>query len=141
MADSGNTVAPVPSGPDEDNNTNNTNNPDDSESIAILTTRLTSDHHLIATLSISGIMGADVAVFPNTTGPNATGSDEVTSTGGNIYTVSIPLIPLTLAVVLLLLVLQQFLQSALPVQPLLTMLISPTHFYLILKMKKALSSP
>ena len=86
----------MPSGPDEDNNTNNTNNPDDSESIAILTTRLTSDHHLIATLSISGIMGADVAVFPNTTGPNATGSDEVTasgpdevtSDGGNIYTVS-----------------------------------------------------
>lgn len=104
MADSGNTVGPVASGPDEenndntpnnennDNNPNNPNTPDDSESIAVLTTRLTSDHHLIATLSISGVMGADVAVFPNTTGPNATGPntgpDEFTSAGGNIYTVS-----------------------------------------------------
>ena len=63
-----------------------------SESVAILTTRLTSDHHLIATLSISGVMGADVAVFPNITNATASGkvvaSDEVTSAGGNIYTVS-----------------------------------------------------
>ena len=42
-------------------------------------------------LSISGIMGADVAVFPNTTGSDevtASGPDEFTSAGGNIYTVS-----------------------------------------------------
>ena len=75
-ADSGNTVAPVapvPSGPDEENNDNtpnnenndnNPNNPNDSESIAVLTTRLTSDHHLIATLSISDVLGADVMFFP-----------------------------------------------------------------------------
>ena len=62
-----------------------------SESIAVLTTRLTSDHHLIATLSISGVMGADVAVFPaSVTGHSQENNNNATpdSAGGNIYTVS-----------------------------------------------------
>lgn len=83
-------VAPVASGPDTPSEAT-PNNPNDSESIAILTTRLTSDHHLIATLSISGVMGADVAVFPaSVTGHSQENNNNATPdlAGGNIYTVA-----------------------------------------------------